>query len=75
MVHTCYCQLMAFLVIIIPFAAVVGVIVGYVALRDRRTRRSFVDPSISRDALIRADRQAVDARNASPTSGAAGTSF
>jgi hypothetical protein len=66
---------MAFLILIIPVAAVIAVIVGYVAIRDRRTRKSFVDPSISRDAVAQADRQALEARNASPNSGAAGSPF
>jgi hypothetical protein len=50
---------MTILISLVVFAAVVATIVGYVALRDRRSRRQFVDPSISRDALVQADRQAV----------------
>lgn len=39
-----------------------ALVVGYVAWRDRRQRGAFVDPSISRDALVEADRQAVQGR-------------
>jgi hypothetical protein len=56
---------MTFLIFMAGFAAAIAAIVGYVAWRDRRGRRSFVDPSISRDALARADRQAVQGRLAS----------
>jgi hypothetical protein len=39
--------------------AAIATVVGCVAWRDRRGRGSFVDPSISRAALVQADRQAV----------------
>jgi hypothetical protein len=50
------------LIFMAGFAAAVAAIVGYVAWRDRHTGGSFVDPSVSRDALVQADRQAVQGR-------------
>jgi hypothetical protein len=47
---------------LIGLGAAMALVVGYVVWRDRRHRGSFVDPSISRDALIEADRQAVQGR-------------
>ena len=41
------------------FAAAIATVVGLVAWRDRRSRGSFVDPSVSRTALVQADRQAI----------------
>ena len=53
---------MTFLILMVGIAAAIATVVGYVARRDRRTRRLFVDPSISRGALVQADRQAVQGR-------------
>lgn len=48
--------------LLLGIGSAMALIVGYVAWRDRRQRGSFVDPTISRDALIEADRQAVQGR-------------
>jgi hypothetical protein len=56
---------MTLLIFAVGFAAAIATVTGYVAWRDRGRRGSFVDPSISRDALIQADRQAVQGRLAS----------
>lgn len=53
---------MTLLIILAPFAAAMGAVVGYVAWRDRRRRGAHIDPSISRDALAQADRGAVQGR-------------
>jgi hypothetical protein len=48
--------------LLILFAAIVAAIVtvvGYVAWRDQRGWGSFVDPSVSRAALVQADRQGI----------------
>jgi hypothetical protein len=52
---------MTILIFAVGFAAAIITIVGYVIWRDRG-RRSFEDPSISRDALTAADRQAIQGR-------------
>lgn len=57
-----YREGMTLLILMAGIAAAIAMIAGSVAWRDRRSRGSFVDPSISRDALIQADRQAVQAR-------------
>lgn len=57
-----YGEVMTLLILMVGIAAAIAMVVGYVAWRDRRTRGSFVDPSVSRDALVQADRQAVQAR-------------
>lgn len=54
-----YCEFVTVLLFMVGFAAMIATVVGYVAWRDRRHRGSFVDPSISRDALVQSDRQAV----------------
>lgn len=59
---TRYGEVMTVLIALVVFAAAIVAVVGYVAWRDRRSRGSFVDPSVSRDALVRADRQAVQGR-------------
>jgi len=56
---------MTILILMAGIAAAIAAIVGYVALRDRRGGGSFVHPSISRDALVQADRQGVQGRLAS----------
>jgi hypothetical protein len=53
---------MTVLIVLVVFATLIAMVVGYVAWRDRHSRRSFVDPSVSRDALIEADRQNVQGR-------------
>ena len=53
---------MTLLVLRVGIGAAIAMAVGYIAWRDRRTRGSYVAPSISRDALVQADRQAVQAR-------------
>ncbi|MEV6487566.1 hypothetical protein AB0M20_02840 [Actinoplanes sp. NPDC051633] len=50
---------MTLLIFMIGAAAAMAAIVGYVAWRDRRGQGSFVDPSISRSALVQAQWQAV----------------
>lgn len=65
MAGTRYCEVMTLLIFLVGIAALIAMVVGYVAWRDRRRRGSFVDPAISRDALVRADRQAVQGRLAS----------
>jgi hypothetical protein len=57
-----YGEVMTFLILMAGFAAAISTIVGFVAWRDRRSRGSFVDPSISRDAIVQAYRQAVPGR-------------
>ncbi|MEJ3746857.1 hypothetical protein WEI85_26670 [Actinomycetes bacterium KLBMP 9797] len=47
------------LVFLAVVAAVIAASVGYVAWRDRRGRGQHVDPSVSDDARVQADRQAV----------------
>ena len=59
----CYCSVvMTILIFLAGFAAVIAMLVGWVAWRDRRRRGSFVDPTISRDALAHAERQGVQGR-------------
>jgi hypothetical protein len=53
---------MTLLILMVGIAAMIATVVGYVAWRDRHRRGSFVDPSISRDALVQADQQAVRGR-------------
>jgi uncharacterized iron-regulated membrane protein len=53
---------MTILIFLVGLAAMVGTLVGWVVWRDRRRRGSFVDPSISREALTQAERQAVQGR-------------
>ena len=62
MAATRYCEVMTFLILIGGFAVAIATVVGCVAWRDRRSRGSFVDPSISRGAIVQADRQAVQGR-------------
>ena len=50
---------MTILILFAGIAAAIATVVGYVAWRDRRGRGSFVDPSVSRAALVQADRGAV----------------
>jgi uncharacterized iron-regulated membrane protein len=59
---TRYFGVMTLLILILGMAAAMATVVACVAWRDRRTRGSFVDPSISRGALVQADRQAVQGR-------------
>lgn len=54
-----YREGMTVLIPIGVFAALITTVVLYVVWRDRRSRRSFVDPSVSRAALVQADRQKV----------------
>jgi hypothetical protein len=61
-VRTRYGEVMTVLIVLVVFGAAIALVVGYVAWRDRRSRGSFVHPSVSRDALIQADRQAVQGR-------------
>jgi uncharacterized iron-regulated membrane protein len=53
---------MTILIFAVGLAAAFITIVGYVTWRDRGRRASFEDPSISRDALVDADRQAIRGR-------------
>jgi hypothetical protein len=53
---------MTLMVFLAGIAAAIASVAGYVTWRDRRGRGSFVDPSVSRDALVQADRQAVQGR-------------
>jgi hypothetical protein len=60
---TWYCSVvMTFLIFLAGLAVVIGMLVGWVVWRDRRRRGSFVDPTISREALAHAERQAVQGR-------------
>ncbi|MEJ3744874.1 hypothetical protein WEI85_16455 [Actinomycetes bacterium KLBMP 9797] len=45
---------MTILITLAVFAAAVGAIVSYVAWRDRHRRGAHIDPSVSRDAVARA---------------------
>ncbi len=53
---------MTILIFAIGLAAAFITIVGYVTWRDRARGASFEDPSISRDALVAADRQGTQGR-------------
>jgi hypothetical protein len=53
---------MTILIFVAGFVAAIIAIIGYVTWRDRGRRGSFEDPSISRGALVDADRQAVQGR-------------
>ena len=59
-----YREGMTVLIVLAVFAVPIAAVVGFVAWRDRRTARVFVDPSVSRDALVQADRQGVQGRMA-----------
>jgi hypothetical protein len=53
---------MTFLIVLGGTAVIISAVVGYVAWRDRRSRRSYIDPLVSRDALVQVNRQAVQGR-------------
>lgn len=53
---------MTILILLAGLAAVVAAVTGYVAWRDRHGRDSFVHPSVSRNALIEAERQSNQTR-------------
>jgi hypothetical protein len=57
-----YGEVMTILILLGGIVAAIATIVGYVVRRDRRGRASFVDPSVSRDALVETNRQAVQGR-------------
>jgi hypothetical protein len=48
--------------LLVGVAAAIATLFGYIAWRDRRGRRSFVDSSIRRGALVQADEHAVQGR-------------
>jgi Flp pilus assembly protein CpaB len=54
-----YREVMTLLILFAAIAAAIATVVGYVNWRDQRAWGSFVDPSISRTALVQADRQGV----------------
>lgn len=53
---------MTILILLAGLAAVAAAVAGYVAWRGRHGRASFVHPSVSRNALIEAERQSNHAR-------------
>jgi uncharacterized iron-regulated membrane protein len=55
-----YCEIMTILIILVAIAAAIATLAGFVAWRDRRGRRSFVDPSVRRDAVAQAHREAIE---------------
>jgi hypothetical protein len=57
-----YGEVMTILILLGGIVAAIATIVGYVVRRDRHGRGSFVDPSVSRDALVETNRQAVQGR-------------
>ncbi len=61
-VDASYGEAMTILILLAGLAAVVATVTGYVAWRERRTGRSFIDPSASRDALAQVHQQAVRGR-------------
>lgn len=62
MVSAPYGEAMTILVLLAGLAAVIVTTVGYVAWRERRSRGSFIDPSVSRGVLAEVHRQAVRGR-------------
>jgi hypothetical protein len=55
-------EVMTVLILLAGLTATVATVVGYVAWRERRTGRSFIDPSVSREALTQVHLQAVRGR-------------
>lgn len=65
-----YGEAMTIVVLLAGTAAVIVALAGYVAWRGRHGRGSFLHPSVSRDALIEAERQSNHTRmRGAPTIG------
>jgi hypothetical protein len=62
MAHARYGQVMTILIFLSVAVVMIAAIVGYVTWRNRRSRRSFVDPFVSRGAFLHAERRAVQGR-------------
>ena len=57
-----YREAMTILMLLVGAAATIATLFGYVAWRDRHGRRSIVESSIRRSALVQADEHAVQDR-------------